>query len=256
MLNCTHRDVIMSDDQHEEEVAVSVEEESEDKEDDEEDVDEEEDVSDLRGRYLPGCCQKMSCGSCETTQTLASTKSNSALSKKALRMTFDSEVSVISIRLFRVGLTLFVINLFALTFSYSSYQSEILFQSCQKDCKRKCFDSLSFKTMVELRRDFWGKKPNGNERWEKFVTAIKSARNLFSERAVNGTISGSDYSTPMIFMAGQQEMCEQAYCNMLGVATTQGYKSSLWKQAVSYCSGRKSLCDQWHYTLLAIILHV
>mgnify|MGYP003387232042 CR=1 FL=1 len=99
---------------------------------------------------------------------------------------------------------------------------------------------LPYMTMVKYRIDFWKKVPNGDERWKKIVAAIQAARQLFSERIINGTANARDYSSPMIFMAGEQELCEQAYCNMLGVASSQGYRGNLWKKAVSFCNGGKS----------------
>jgi hypothetical protein len=99
--------------------------------------------------------------------------------------------------------------------------------------------TLSHMTMVKYRLDFWGKTPNSKDRWNKFVEAIKAARKLFTVRILNGTALACNYDTPMIFMADNQELCEQAYCNMLGVATSQGYRSSLWKHAVSFCNGGK-----------------
>ena len=49
-----------------------------------------------RGTFLPNCCQKQSCGSCETTQTAhAPLKTNYALSKNALMMDLrKSDVSL------------------------------------------------------------------------------------------------------------------------------------------------------------------
>jgi hypothetical protein len=87
-----------------EDMDVIVEDEDEQEFCEEESEDGEEEFSstaegcDLRGTYLPGCCQKMSCGSCNTTQKLASSKTNSSLSKNALRLDMlDSDVSVMPV---------------------------------------------------------------------------------------------------------------------------------------------------------------
>lgn len=182
------------------------------------------------GTFLPNCSQIQSCGNCETTRAkTVPLKTNYALSKNSLQM--DLRNSNVSRRVYRLcSLLLLLISLLCQGFLCA----------CQVDCKRDCMRNLPYMTMAKYRVEFWGKIPNSDERWNKFVEAIKSARQLFAERIVNGTANASDYSTPMIFLADKHEMCEQAYCNMLGVATSQGYKSSLWKKAVSFCNGGKS----------------
>ena len=91
--------------------------------------------------------------------------------------------------------------------------------------------------MVRARRDFWGKYPNGKERWKKYVAAINAARQLYVKRIVDTPAAAAKYATPMIFIADGQELCELAFCSMLGIVTTQGYRMQAWKDALAYCRG-------------------
>ena len=195
----------------------------------------------MKGTFLPGCCQKHSCGSCPATKqrSNATSKSNYELAKGA--MLFDVRTSEVSMH--KIGsvcscnLYSLIIIIIIIIIIISCRVCQGFLGSCQKNCKRDCLKRIPFMTMIKYRKAFWGKTPNGNERWKKYCTAINAARNLYVERILNGSAVAADYTTPMIFMADDQEVCEQAYCSMLGIVTTQGYRMKAWKDAVSFCCG-------------------
>ena len=101
--------------------------------------------------------------------------------------------------------------------------------------------SIQYFTLLEFRANFWGDEPTPSQRRKLMMDEIQKARERYMKKAAAESIDPKEYPKQLIFMANDIEMCEQAFANMLGVCTLDGYRSKTWVSVVDEVIGGKFL---------------
>jgi hypothetical protein len=96
---------------------------------------------------------------------------------------------------------------------------------------------MRFKTVKEYRNQFWGKEPSPAERRNLMATMIRKARDAYLKKIATENVDSAAYPNQLLLEANGIEMCEQAFVNMLGLGTSQGYRSSTWINEVDIFNG-------------------
>ena len=92
--------------------------------------------------------------------------------------------------------------------------------------------NLSFDDLCSARADFWADHPNAMQRRKKMRAAIECARKNYLLQASVEAMNPEEYANQMVFYCGAREVCERAFCNIIGVASRQGFKSRVWNSIV------------------------
>jgi hypothetical protein len=96
---------------------------------------------------------------------------------------------------------------------------------------------MRYTTVREFRKDFWGKEPSPVERRNKMFNLIRQARDAYLKKVAIDPVDLTAYPNQLLFEAEGTQMCEQAFVNMLGLGTAQGYRSVTWIDQVDIFNG-------------------
>lgn len=70
------------------------------------------------------------------------------------------------------------------------------------------------------------------------AAAIANARDAYLLKARREALDPKEYPDQLIFMANGVEMCEMGFVHMLGVSSTQGFRSPVWVDELEIFTGK------------------
>jgi hypothetical protein len=96
---------------------------------------------------------------------------------------------------------------------------------------------MRFEQLTVHREKFWGgKPPTAKVRREKIGRILKEAREEYFKRleSQGGAVkTNAKREDNLLFVIDKEEVCEKAYVNILGLASSKGDKSKMWNDEVS-----------------------
>ena len=114
-------------------------------------------------------------------------------------------------------------------------------RKCSVSCKNgDCLREFKVKTLAEMRKTFWGKIPNREQRRVKIENILKRARQDFLRRCGNNEIDPTLHPNQLCFVIDGNIVCEKAYANAIGLADGRGMPTKTWKDELKLLTGKRN----------------